>query len=383
MLRREDPAESKESSKPEPGKHADASQGPLTMAFHISRTVVPIVLSRADFWVFFALHIMIHVLFLMGYLHEPIAAMTWQDMHVLTAMTTFFEVFYTGECFVRYFRLWALVRKSFSKAYDWVFIARFFTRATGRPYDRLAAHWLITTMILSMYEAKGKSPMSNAGLQNLVLMGILKQHEVDFIRNIPSEQRHIVALHVAADVAYHGYKEANAPRNALKESNACLDEFRQLVQELHDLLNFPLPFEYVHLLSLMITLNLTLWAYGIGVTQSVFGPLFYFFAALIFVGMMDLASQLADPFGEDEADFPVAQWVLEFLSNMSALLDYEHDGLSSGFEDDITDEERHPIQLRIDLQSIQNLMGDHKKDKQSSTAPLIQKAKSQSRRTLR
>mmetsp|Transcript_88317 Transcript_88317/g.175570 ORF Transcript_88317/g.175570 Transcript_88317/m.175570 type:complete len:404 (-) Transcript_88317:78-1289(-) len=383
---RPDRKESQDTTMPAPVKMkgADASQGPLAMAFHMSRTVVPMVLSRPDFWVFFALHIMIHVLFLMGHLHEPIAGMTWQDMRILTAMTTFFEVFYTGECFMRYIRLWGLVTKSFSKAYDWVFIARFFMRVTGKPYDRLAGHWLIVTLILSLYEAKEKQPMSNAGLQNFVLMGILKQHEADFIRSISSEQRIIVTLHVAADIANHGYKEANAPRNALKESNASLDDFRQLVQELHDLMNFPLPFEYVHLLSLMITLNLTLWAYGIGVTRSIFGPVFYFFSALIFTGMMDLASQLADPFGEDEADFPVAHWVLEFLLNMSALLDYEHDGHSIGFEDDLADEERSPMQLRIDLHSIQKLMGEHKEDdQQSSTAPLISKARAQQRRQIR
>jgi len=321
-------------------------------------------------------------LFQMGYLHEPIAGMTWSDMRILTAMTTFFEVFYTGECFSRYIRLWGLVNKSFSKAYDWVFMARFFMRETGRPYDRLSGHWLMVTLILALYEARAKEPMPNAGLQNLVLMGLLKQHEVDFIRSIDSDQRIIVSLHVAADIALHGYREANAPRNALKESNTSLDEFRQLVQDLHDLMNFPLPFEYVHLLSLMITMNLILWAYGIGVTRSIFGPIFYFFAAIIFTGMMDLASQLSDPFGEDDADFPLTHWILEFLTNMSALLDYEHDGLNIGFEDDLADEEQTPMQLRIDLHSIQRLLGEHKHVKRESSAdPLIQKAK-QSRRSI-
>jgi len=377
-------ASSKDSvySGPEPsGGSADASQGPLATAFSFYGTVVPVVLARVDFWLFFALHLVIHVLFLKGHLHGPIVGMTWQDMRILTAMTTFFEVFYTGECWQRYNRLWALVNRSFSKAYDWVFMARFFMRTTGTPYDRLSGHWLMVTLILALYEAKAKEPMSDAGLQNLVCLRLLKQHEVDFISSIGSEQRTMVSLHVAADIACVGYTQANAPRNAIKESIATLDDFRQLLQELHDLLAFSLPFEYVHLLSLMITLNLSLWAYGIGVTRSIFGPVFYFFSALIFTGMMDLASQLADPFGDDDADFPLAHWIHEFLTNMSALLDYEHDGLQSGFEDDLVDEEQRPMQLRIDLHSIQKLLGEVE-EIDDLRSPLIEKARPQTRRTL-
>ncbi len=47
-------------------------------------------------------------------------------------------------------------------------------------------------------------------------------------------------------------------------------------------------FQYSHLLSTMIVVKLVLWAYGMGLTDSAFAPIVYFFEALIFMGMMEL-----------------------------------------------------------------------------------------------
>merc|ERR1712203_238123 len=102
--------------------------------------------------------------------------------------------------------------------------------------------------------------------------------------------------------------------------------YRAKQQEVADTMNLPIPFEYYHLLNMMVTMNCCAWAYYMGVTHSYFAPLAYFFATLIFMGMMDLATQLSNPFGCDQADFPVNDWVGELMENMSALLDYEQEG---------------------------------------------------------
>merc|ERR1719229_604672 len=73
-------------------------------------------------------------------------------------------------------------------------------------------------------------------------------------------------------------------------------------------------------------MNCCVWAYFMGATYSMFGPVCYFFATLIFMGMMDLASQLSNPFGSDQVDFPVTEWLEDFLMNVNALVAYEQEG---------------------------------------------------------
>merc|ERR1740121_2498153 len=72
----------------------------------------------------------------------------------------------------------------------------------------------------------------------------------------------------------------------------------------------------------MVSMNCLLWAYYMGVTDSYFAPFCYLFAIIIFMGMIDLAAQLSDPFGCDLTDFPMNDWVAEFLDSISGLMDH-------------------------------------------------------------
>lgn len=71
----------------------------------------------------------------------------------------------------------------------------------------------------------------------------------------------------------------------------------------------PIPFQYFHLLSMMIIINLGLWAFAMGLTASWFAPVVYVFCSGTFIGMLQLASQLSDPFGNDAVDFDLHGWI--------------------------------------------------------------------------
>ncbi len=45
-------------------------------------------------------------------------------------------------------------------------------------------------------------------------------------------------------------------------------------------------------------------------------------AAIIFMGMMELGNQLVDPWGDDDVDFPLEDWLDELIENSEVLLDY-------------------------------------------------------------
>merc|ERR1711933_566057 len=76
----------------------------------------------------------------------------------------------------------------------------------------------------------------------------------------------------------------------------------------------------------MIVLNLLLWAYVLGVSDSPFPTPVFVFASLIFIGMMELASQLANPFGNDEVDFPVNPLLEDLLEDAAFILERETPG---------------------------------------------------------
>lgn len=335
----------------------DVQSGPLLTALRLSRTVVKKVISNADFWVFFAVHCTFNILYRLGYFHEKHWAMNNDDMHTITAATTFFEVFYTSQCYGRYCKMWSLTKGSFRLAYSYASSVRLWIRPCGKPYDVIACRWLVVSLILSIVESREKRSIDEEDLRRLQELSLLKEEEIGFIRSLAGHQRMLVMLHASSCVAQTGLKKANAPPNVPVYCNNILLKFRAKQQEMEELHRFPIPFEYVHLLSFMITINLIVWAYGMAHTESVFAPVFFFFAALIFMGMMDLASQLADPFGEDEADFPVAQWLSDFLRQLSAILEYSYEGTVDSYKKDVEAERQARTRLRCDLKHAEYLLG--------------------------
>merc|ERR1712232_1477469 len=86
-------------------------------------------------------------------------------------------------------------------------------------------------------------------------------------------------------------------------------------------MNWPMPFQYFHIMNLMLALNLVLWAYSLGCQDSYFAPVIYAFVQMMFQGIRELSTALSDPFGEDEVDFPVNDWMMTLYARVYALLE--------------------------------------------------------------
>merc|ERR1712014_29603 len=101
---------------------------------------------------------------------------------------------------------------------------------------------------------------------------------------------------------------------------------RDLKQEIADLVAMPVPFHYFHILNIMVIINVSLWCYKMATTLSVFSPFTSMMAELIFLGMMELASKLSNPFGNDDVDFPAYTWLEEFIDTAFKLMESQHPG---------------------------------------------------------
>jgi len=168
--------------------------------------------------------------------------------------------------------------------------------------------------------------------EDVVAHELLRPEDERFLRQLTKEQRCTVLIHWSAEVAKLGVAKAKAEKNVVKGLVDKLLKVRWQQQEVADTLNLPMPFQYFHLLNVMICMNLLLWAYGMGITDSIFAPLVYYFCALIFMGMMELGSQLANPFGDDAVDFPVKAWLAELVELVGLLLDYGNLGAANEWE---------------------------------------------------
>jgi len=131
---------------------------------------------------------------------------------------------------------------------------------------------------------------------------------------------------------------AKVPPNMRKSLIDKIWHCRSLQHTVRDVISLPVPFQYFHLLKLMIVVNIFLWAYNFGTAHSLLFTVIFFLASAIFMGMMELASDLSDPFGNDQVDFPVALWLTEWLQTLWSLLESEIPGEADGWKKVLLDE---------------------------------------------
>ena len=70
-------------------------------------------------------------------------------------------------------------------------------------------------------------------------------------------------------------------------------------------LALPIPFPYYHALVLLTVVDYFLWGFAFLTINSTISPFLIFMVTVLMSSMRELACALADPFGDDEQDFPI------------------------------------------------------------------------------
>merc|ERR1712187_65853 len=91
-----------------------------------------------------------------------------------------------------------------------------------------------------------------------------------------------------------------------------------------------MPFQYFHIMNLMLMLNLALWAYALAIQDSEFAPIIFLFVQLMFQGLRELSVALSDPFGDDATDFPINDWLSQLYIKVYALVEVPFDVAKHG-----------------------------------------------------
>mmetsp|Transcript_40784 Transcript_40784/g.93912 ORF Transcript_40784/g.93912 Transcript_40784/m.93912 type:complete len:347 (-) Transcript_40784:273-1313(-) len=317
----------------------DPNKGVVANIVDVSHSVIPQVLRKCEYWFFLCLHIGIKLAYHFGYLEGADDSTSpfyieWDHVKVITSLTTFFEVFYSNQCFSRYQQLYALTRSLLASLVCFSFEMRVYVQDDYRGHLRLATRYFLASVVLFFFEAKDQNITDREWAQ-LDKFGLISKKEKAFLDGFSQKQRSLVVLHWAAEVVHLSVRDSGAPPNCLKELVAKLEKAREHQQVLVDLLNFPVPFPYYHLLNVMLVVCLLMWAYAMAVTESILSTVIFVFSMTIFMGMLVLANEFANPFGDDDVDFPMNSWLSEFIEQVIVLCEYEYEPKTEGWEKEL------------------------------------------------
>lgn len=302
----------------------------LRTALKFRRTVWPHVLSARAFWFFLVFHLTVWVSYRYRWLDaydlqlgSGLMAVDWDDVKVISAITTFFEVFYTSQCYHRYFLFNHETNEVFRTGHKFAFELRIYTSPSGQAHQRIILRWLRVSLVIFFTRLRHGEDLDFC-VERLAHLGLLREAEKAILQNATAAecQNYLLTWMALLITEAHDLKHITSPQK-LKSLIDRLMAVSDAKKELMELVWMPVPYQYFHFLSIIICINLALWAYAMALTDSYFAPVMFCFASFIFIGMLELAKSISDPFGDDEVDFPIHTWFEKWLENQLALTEGE------------------------------------------------------------
>jgi len=347
----------------------DPKAGLLATLLQSSRSALPHVFARSEFWLFLGLHLMAWGAYQSGLLKSEVHlvdyqlyGVDWVDLKKLTILTTFLVAFYINQCLARYQQMYMLCKKMTGTVHDFAYQARLFLRdVPEKPYDRLGCRFMAAATVICFTELRmGRGvPFSDEQWRRLKDVGLVKSSEAEYLRNIPGPQRILILMHFAGEVVNSATKQQPGQDIISVECVNKLVLFHQYYVQLTDMAALVVPFQYYYMMTATIAGTLVLLAYGMAITGSFLSPCIFIVIECTLMGMMELAAQVHDPFGKDSVDFPINQWVADCLDGLSALMEYEHDGIKEKWRKDLEKEKLTRTIFVVGRAAVDSILGNN------------------------
>jgi predicted membrane chloride channel (bestrophin family) len=311
------------------GVEYDSSAGICYTSLKVKSTIIPMVLSGFEFWALLLMNSTVCILKHMG-VFDPAEYhfdLPWGLTGVTGSLMTFFVCFYNQHVFGRYNKLYDLTKKMCESCLEVVSFTRI--QVPNKGAQRKIAKLVISSLFMFFFERSESdadlSNLSNREFKQLEKLELLTAKEISQLQKhckrytkdaLPS----FLALMWACEIMRRVTPEPESRDDMLAGFYGRVYDVRKSQAEVCQILDLPMPFQYFHIMNLMLMLNLVLWAYSLGCQNSYFAPFIYMFVQMMFQGIRELSTALSNPFGDDEVDFPVTDWMITVYARMYGLL---------------------------------------------------------------
>jgi predicted membrane chloride channel (bestrophin family) len=298
--------------------------------------VLPMVFMRVELYLFMLLHIGFVLLKEFGsgldfWGRSPIAVLS-----VPTGLLAFFVVFFNGHCYTRFLSFYGATTGMMGATQELIELIA--VHLADEPEARWDAIRYAVSSILLTYmkveqtgndrkettisQEEWESLLSHIHAADATFPPLLTYHEVSMLIKhgntfVPLHAWTIRALKYGfsrGDVGVHSTTFAAA--------EDCVLRIRRSIALINNTLAMPIPLAYFHMLNLIMYVNYTLMAFSFTQIEPRLSSIFMFIALIIFTGLREMSAALSNPFGEDDVDFPIKQYmsaVRGLASNMAGV----------------------------------------------------------------
>eukprot|EP00746_Dinoflagellata_sp_MGD_P007792 gnl/MRDRNA2_/MRDRNA2_115492_c0_seq1.p1 gnl/MRDRNA2_/MRDRNA2_115492_c0~~gnl/MRDRNA2_/MRDRNA2_115492_c0_seq1.p1 ORF type:complete len:362 (+),score=49.15 gnl/MRDRNA2_/MRDRNA2_115492_c0_seq1:98-1183(+) len=301
----------------------DPTEHTLRIAFRIGSSTIPNVLRRPETWFIVAVNIVVTFGTTKGFISIDRNLCPPTALSILSGLMTFFLIFYSNNCFARYFALHAKVRDMMGGLYDFCWECRL--RLDYKNNRRRAMYYMLAGTLGFFHEATN-GDLSGEEIAKLRARGLISGLEEIYLRDhFTAKAKSFLILHWCCETVTYGLRTQGTNNDRfIKMFQDKVYAIRRLHQDVVDTLKLPLPFQYFHVMNLMLLCTLFMMAIVDGTNTNYAGSIVFFLVLVAFMGIREVAMGMSDPFGDDDVDFPIDDWFNEVLHTCIHLLEFEY-----------------------------------------------------------
>jgi len=300
----------------------------LTAFFRWRGTVFPAVLCRPPIWGL----TLVHCIFL--YMHKQLGwdpgAIVVGDgpddvSKVSTTFLVFFLVYYSGQCYQRYYNMYQKCMAMAGDVQCWVGLCRvYFPTANADILWNLSRHMVASVYFLYFelggLASDGGRVITEAEWSVLFRSSLISESERKVLEKYRGSRFFLMqswALRLASEQCA---KPDKAPGTDIRSFEQYVLSLRANGGSISNLLKQPVPFPMYHILMLMLNVNLIITAYAMVEANTIMSIPCFFIICFVCLGLKETSVALSDPFGMDAVDFETDVFMARIMINTKELI---------------------------------------------------------------
>lgn len=307
----------------------DPQKPALLSLFQWKDTVFGLVFGKAEFWAYMAIHVMTITISTELVDPDDISGFRWEAAGAMQFFMSFFLTFFNEKCYARFNQIYPQCCALSDSVLLFVH-----ELTISLPFEDCRGHRTMTVkyiiaLIYLFYMGTTGGTLSKGEWREAVLKGLLTQPEADMLMNYPGGRCTMVLaswtmLIVKDALVTDQCWQSRSPQTVhiYNRLNKHLITLLRACHMIGNIIALPIPFAYYHLMNVILVLNFLLMAIVPALFLQTYWSVFPFaMALLIYMGLREVSAALADPFGQDEVDFPVARFLDHTFDQSITLLE--------------------------------------------------------------
>lgn len=314
-------------------KYYDPKASTIKSVFTYSSTVFELVLKKSEFWAYILWNLLATTICIYWVKDGDIQQFEWEAATVMQYVMTFFVTFYNDRCFERYHEMYPACQDFMDAVVCFVQEMNASLWHEELQSYRIACTKYLLAVVYEYYMIVCGGKLSNKSWQLLINKGLLTDEEAATLENYPGGQATLVICSwvlfimraaVAHDCLWSRPADGtNRHQQSVHIYNRHSRHIMTMLKAAHRIgymMALPIPFAYYHLMNLILALNILLLATFPALFRSYWTVLPFFVALLIYMGLREVSTALADPFNKDPVDFPIPAFISQTFDRAVCLM---------------------------------------------------------------